>query len=103
VAEQEHAGDQHEHWEEIRRLANQQECDVREPRARGTHAVRNAAVAARDAERGIDGAVAQEREQQDHAHAGEDPERRFAQSPDPGNEESVGDGRILRFVQAARQ
>ena len=87
VAEQEHTRDQHERREEVRGLADEQERDVREPRAGGPHPVRDAAVAARDAESGIDGAIAQEREQQDHAQAREDPERGFAQTPDPGRDE----------------
>ena len=103
MAKQEDAGDQHEHREQVRRLADEQERKVREPGARGTHAVSDTAVAARDAERGVDGAVAQEREQQDHAQAREDPERGLAKPSNPRNEEAVRDGGVLRLVQAVRQ
>ena len=49
-------------------------------------------VAARDAEGGIDRAVAHEREQQDQAQAREHPERGLAKAFDPRNEERLERG-----------
>ena len=41
IAKQEDAGDQHEHGEQVRRLADKEEREVREPGAGGPHPIRD--------------------------------------------------------------
>ena len=102
LAEQEHARDQHEDREEIGGFAEQQERDVGEPRAGRSHSVRHGAFPARDAERGIDRAIAREREQQNEAHARENPEGGLAKPPDPRHEEGLESRAALGFIQVMR-
>ena len=99
VAEQEHTAEQHEHREQVGGLAEQQERDVGEPCAGWAHAIRDLALTARDAESGIDGAVAQQRQEQDQAQARENPEGRLSETPDPRNKETVGRRAALGSIQ----
>jgi hypothetical protein len=62
AAKQEYARDQHEDRKQIGRGTEQQEPEIGEPSPGGAHAVRHGVIAARDAERGVHGAVAQERQ-----------------------------------------
>ena len=102
AAEQEHAGDQHEDRKQISRRAEQQQRDVGEPCAGGTHAVRHRFVAAGHAERGIGRAIAQEREQENHAQSRQHPKRSFAKPSDARHEEGL-EGAGFGFIQVARQ
>ncbi len=102
AAEQKHARDDDEHGEQIRRRAEQHERDVGEPCAGRPHAIGDRVAAAGHAERGIDGAVAEQCQQQNHADARKQPERRFAQTADSRHEERL-ERAGLGFIQVARQ
>ncbi len=69
--------------------AEHQKRDVGEPRSGRTHSIADRVVVAGHAERRIDGAVAQEREQQNQAESREDPECRFSQTADARHEEGL--------------
>jgi len=103
AAKQKYTRDQHENRKQISGCTEQNECDVREPSAGRPHAIRNDAVAAGHAESRIRRAVAQEREQQDHAQTGQYPERSFAEPPQPGHEESFEGSARFSFIQVALQ
>ena len=103
VAEQEHTAEQHEHREQVGGLAEQQERDVGEPCAGRAHAVRDLAVAARDAESGIDGAVAQQRESRIRLRPARIQKADSAQTLDPRNKESLGRRAALGSIQVIRE
>ena len=94
------AAEQHEHREQVCRLPEEQERDIRKPRARAPHQIDYGLAVARHAESGVVRVIAREREKQDHGEPAGEPQGRLPETPDPRDYERSSDARGLRSAQS---